>query len=392
MADTVWPHASSSRSSSPPLSSPSELSLASSPEPERKPSRLPRRPTVKPEPTDARSEIDELASDDDGHTKANGAAQQESSVERRQGKRKLLLGPELESEFVDWQPQACQWEGCGQSFWEMEPLVDHLLDHLPPSLKPGQKQPPYYCKWIGCFHFDKPQYTRFVMMNHLRSHTGEKPFHCHIPECDRAFTRADLLAKHVRTNHDDSSSSTIPATADGSSSVKTGRSVASFAERARRAFSTNSEDSQAEDVGEVALQASATDGGAVSTVDANTSAERDEFLTLSTEEMDLLHKHAAAGTAGGGSGGGATDGWAMLYVVLMAKYEFQKKERHELVHELQALETREMELKGQCEELMVRVLENEVAGQDQVAKHSVDTFMREYNDELLKPPRGWRLS
>lgn len=36
----------------------------------------------------------------------------------------------------------------------------------------------------------------------MRSHTGEKPFYCTVPECDRNFTRSDALSKHLRTVHE----------------------------------------------------------------------------------------------------------------------------------------------------------------------------------------------
>ncbi|KAL9709079.1 hypothetical protein Ac2012v2_007892 [Leucoagaricus gongylophorus] len=32
-------------------------------------------------------------------------------------------------------------------------------------------------------------------------HTGEKPFTCSKPECDKSFTRSDALAKHMRLQH-----------------------------------------------------------------------------------------------------------------------------------------------------------------------------------------------
>ena len=36
----------------------------------------------------------------------------------------------------------------------------------------------------------------------MRSHTGEKPFYCSIPECAKVFSRADALSKHMRIAHD----------------------------------------------------------------------------------------------------------------------------------------------------------------------------------------------
>ncbi|KAK3393623.1 hypothetical protein B0H63DRAFT_21954 [Podospora didyma] len=100
----------------------------------------------------------------------------------------------------DFQEQVtvCAWEGCkAGDMSNMDNLVEHIHnDHIESRAKK------YTCEWIGCPRQSMPHASGYALKAHMRSHTREKPFYCYLPECDRAFTRSDALAKHMRTVHE----------------------------------------------------------------------------------------------------------------------------------------------------------------------------------------------
>ncbi|KAK3905799.1 hypothetical protein C8A05DRAFT_12412 [Staphylotrichum tortipilum] len=100
----------------------------------------------------------------------------------------------------DFQEQitVCAWEGCRTGdMGNMDKLVEHIHnDHI------ESRQKKYTCEWVGCSRKSMPHASGYALKAHMRSHTREKPFYCYLPECDRAFTRSDALAKHMRTVHE----------------------------------------------------------------------------------------------------------------------------------------------------------------------------------------------
>ena len=98
--------------------------------------------------------------------------------------------------------KVCEWVGdfgvpCNANFATADELALHVsFSHINNT----STNPEYHCLWSNCSRSSVAFKAKYKLVNHLRIHTGEKPFACKFSGCGKTFGRSENLKIHARVH------------------------------------------------------------------------------------------------------------------------------------------------------------------------------------------------
>ncbi|XP_027838605.1 zinc finger protein GLI4 isoform X1 [Aphis gossypii] len=125
-------------------------------------------------------------------TSASKKASQKLVEDSKQNSPESISDLKGEPDFIETN---CHWKNCNLEYQTQAVLVQHIVnDHIQANKKS------FVCQWQDCSRAEKPFKAQYMLVVHMRRHTGEKPHKCTFENCTKAYSRLENLKTHLRSH------------------------------------------------------------------------------------------------------------------------------------------------------------------------------------------------